>query len=77
MIVVRVAPAVGDDDPFVAAIIAGVSFSDFSEALAATSVLFGVFTIFTTWMVAFLVDLGFFIWIGISEGEAGENRFGP
>jgi len=24
-----------------------------------------------------LVNLGFLLWIGLSEGKAGENRFGP
>ena len=43
----------------------------------ASSVVFGLFTVILTWIVAFLVDLGFLLWIGCAEGEVGDNRFGP
>jgi uncharacterized membrane protein YhaH (DUF805 family) len=59
------------------AFIAGHAFSDWNEALAASSVVFGLFTVIITWIVAFLVDLGFLLWIGCAEGEIGDNRFGP
>jgi uncharacterized membrane protein YhaH (DUF805 family) len=61
----------------IGAIVAGTTFDDINEAIAATSVLFGVFTIIVTWCIAFLVDLGFLLWIGCAEGEKGDNKYGP
>lgn len=61
----------------VGAIVAGATFANFNEALAATGVMFGVFTIIVTWCIAFLVDLGFLLWIGTAEGERGDNKYGP
>ena len=61
----------------IGALVAGATLENFNEGLAVTSVAFGVFTVIVTWCIAFLIDLGFLLWIGIAEGEKGENRFGP
>ena len=60
-----------------AAIIAGSTFDGWNEAAAVAGVVFSVFTVIVVWFVAFLIDLGFLLWIGCSQGDADENLYGP
>lgn len=60
-----------------AAIFTGGNFDNFNEFAAAMGIVFGGLTVVFAWCVALLVDLGFLLWIGFSEGEPQDNRFGP
>lgn len=61
----------------VGALVAGRAMGGFDDGFAAIGMVFSIFTVIVTWCVAFLIDLAFLLWIGISEGERGDNRFGP
>lgn len=57
------------------AIIAGLAGGD--DAATASAVLGGLGSFLLTLFLAFVVGLGFLIWVGASNGEAGDNRYGP
>lgn len=56
------------------AIIAGAS--DMDESAIRAAVLGGVGGMILGLLAAFAIGLGFLIWIGVSNGDAGENRYG-
>lgn len=58
-----------------AALVAGLSGA--SEAAATTAVLGSLGGFFVLLFIAMIVGIGFLLWVGISDGETGDNRFGP
>lgn len=57
------------------AIIAGLSNADESAVVAA--VLAGLGAMLLAQLAAFVVVFGFVLWLGVSQGDPGENRYGP
>jgi len=56
------------------AIMAGIADADDAQVTAA--VMAGVGGMFLFFLAAFAIGLGFLLWIGISESQRGENRYG-
>lgn len=57
------------------AIMAGIADADDAQVTAA--VMAGIGGMFLFFLAAFVIGLGFLLWIGISTSEPGENRYGP
>ena len=57
------------------AIMAGIADADESQITAA--VMAGVGGMLLAILAAFVVGFGFLLWVGISNGVPGENRYGP
>ncbi|MFZ4606034.1 MAG: DUF805 domain-containing protein [Caulobacter sp.] len=57
------------------AIMAGVA--DANEAQVTAAILAGVGGMMLFFLAAFAIGLGFLIWIGVSNTQPGENRYGP
>ena len=59
------------------AIAAQGSISDIPEAIFAAGFVGGLIFAVLAWIIAFLIDLGFLLWVGIADRELFDNRFGP
>lgn len=57
------------------AIMAGVSNAD--EAAVTAAVLAGVGGMLLAFLAALVIGFGFLLWVGVSSGDPGENRYGP
>jgi len=57
------------------AIIAGLADANDDAIMAA--VFAGIGGMMLAFLAAFLIGLGFLLWIGLSTGNPGENRYGP
>ena len=57
------------------AIMAGIADADDAQITAA--VMAGVGGMFLFFLAACVIWLGFLLWVGLSNSEPGENRFGP
>jgi len=57
------------------AIMAGISNAD--DAAITAAVMAGVGGMLLAFLAAFVIGFGFLLWVGISNGEPGENRYGP
>lgn len=57
------------------AIMAGIADADESQITAA--VLAGIGGMLLSFLAAFAIGFGFLVWVGVSNGQPGENRYGP
>lgn len=57
------------------AIVAAVSEADESAIMAA--VMAGVGGMLLAFLAAFVIGLGFLLWVGVTPGDPAENRYGP
>lgn len=57
-------------------IFAGVALREWPGLIAAGAVS-GILIAGLSWIVAFLIDLGFLLWVGIADREPFDNRYGP
>jgi len=55
----------------------GAGLADQGEAATAATVLGGLGGFLITLCLAFVVGLGFLIWVGASNGQSGDNKYGP
>lgn len=56
------------------AIMAGIADAD--ESVVTAAVMAGLGGMILAFTAAFVIGLGFLLWVGISVGEAGENKYG-
>lgn len=57
------------------AIMAGIADANDTQVMAA--VMAGLGGMFLFFLAAFVIGFGFLIWIGVSNTQPGENRYGP
>ncbi len=57
------------------AIMAGIADADESQIMAA--VMAGVGGMILALLAAFAIGVSFLLWVGLSKGQPGENRYGP
>ncbi|MDP1737094.1 MAG: DUF805 domain-containing protein [Caulobacter sp.] len=57
------------------AVMAGISNADESAIMAA--VMAGVGGMILAFLLAFLIWFGFLLWVGLSSGNPGDNKYGP
>jgi uncharacterized membrane protein YhaH (DUF805 family) len=53
------------------------SLSNASEGAIAAAALAGVGGMGLAFLLALVISVGFLLWVGLSNGDAGENRYGP
>ncbi|MDO1558121.1 DUF805 domain-containing protein [Brevundimonas sp. 2R-24] len=58
------------------AAVGGAAMTGTDEA-AATAAMAGAGSAGLIGLVLFVVNIGFLLWVGLSKGDPGENRFGP
>lgn len=57
------------------AIMAGISNAD--EAAVAAALMAGLGGMLLALLAVLVVSVGFLLWVGVSNGDPGENRYGP
>ncbi len=61
----------------IAALVTGLSWDMVVHSVAAAGLVAGVIAMILTFVAAGMVNLGFLLWIGISESDPYDNLYGP